>query len=179
MADEALRKKLDEMAEKHPRHEHTAIIQKLWLKHRHSIAVEPNSDQLTDFNCVVLSFGLQDDVDYRSIVHTHPGVYAGRDFMNYVLDRNLLTPVESEAARPNDMAVYFKDGGFTHTGRVMVNGTIVSKWGRGQIYRHALWEVPFSYGHEMRFFKTPELKTARDIFQAFAKTKGVEFMEEY
>lgn len=46
--------------------------------------------------------------------------------------------------------VYFDNGIAKHFGRI-VNGEIISKWGKGLIWKHPVFEVPISYGNIVKY----------------------------
>ena len=41
-------------------------------------------------------------------------------------------------------------------GLYMAPNLVLSKWGVGPLFRHALWDVPKSYGDALRYFKQPD-----------------------
>jgi hypothetical protein len=53
-------------------------------------------------------------------------------------------------------------------GEVANSTEVVSKWGLFPAYRHALWEVPASYGHEVKYFRKPNKAEALRLFEEFA-----------
>jgi len=51
----------------------------------------------------------------------------------------------------NDIViVYFNNSNPAHFAKI-ANNIITSKWGRGNVWRHGLWEVPLSYGDEVMY----------------------------
>lgn len=60
-----------------------------------------------------------------------------------------------------------------HAGLALDEQRVISKWGRGHLYEHELWEVPESYGICIRFFKQLPYEEALVYFVQFAKEKGI------
>jgi hypothetical protein len=52
-------------------------------------------------------------------------------------------------ARNGDVVLYFNDAGQLQHAGVIIDapGRIRSKWARGEVHEHDLWEVPLSYGN--------------------------------
>jgi len=48
------------------------------------------------------------------------------------------------------IVVYFNKNVPVHFGKID-NETIISKWGKGNVWRHELWQVPLSYGDTVKF----------------------------
>jgi len=101
-------------------------------------------------------------------------VYAGPGFAHWLLDQGLVDEVSPSAARQGDLLFYFDDEGrFTHAGLWVGNQRVVSKWGIGHLYEHGLFELPESYGTNVRFFKRLPYDKAYDLFKRFAQENGV------
>jgi hypothetical protein len=62
-----------------------------------------------------------------------------------------------------DLAVYLDNFGMIkHIGKVF-NGNIVSKWGmKGYLWRHGIWEVPNSYGIDVKYYSHLSQKLVAD-----------------
>jgi hypothetical protein len=54
-----------------------------------------------------------------------------------------------------------------HIGRTASGHGVVSKWGAGLLWEHDTWEVPASYGSNVRFFASPTWQTSQAQFLAF------------
>ncbi len=154
-----------------------------WQVHRQVIAVDDLRDQLPhsvtlvqeavisdprtfDFNCHAFTFGLHDLEDFWTIRHTSPLVWpTGR----FVCDRLLTTmmEIEASAARPGDLVLYFDAQRLAHSGRI-VDQSIESKWGTAHRWRHPALEVPLSFGHQLRWFRAPDLPTVAAAYLELA-----------
>jgi hypothetical protein len=47
-------------------------------------------------------------------------------------------------------------------------GEVLSKWGEFPVYQHGLWEVPASYGQDVKYFRLPNEEEVLRLFQEFA-----------
>lgn len=54
--------------------------------------------------------------------------------------------------RNDDLVLYFDEQIPTHAGLV-TESRVISKWGKGHIYKHGFLEVPASYGDTIRFYR--------------------------
>jgi hypothetical protein len=97
--------------------------------------------------------------------------------MHFLFEQNLLTSRALSDVRPGDLAVYLDNDRFCHVGRVKRMGRIESKWGLGQLYEHSLWEVPSSYGSQLRCFDGLDRREALGMFINYAKSKGLVFRD--
>ena len=53
----------------------------------------------------------------------------------------------------NAYAYYLDENdGFMHIGRVTSDGFIISKWGRGHVYKHLPYLTPYHYGNKIVFY---------------------------
>lgn len=76
--------------------------------------------------------------------------------------------------QPGDIAIYTLNNGLSqeesirHTGFVVENGYIESKWGvMKAIFRHPVWHVPSSYGNNIVYMRTKY--TGKELLQAIEK----------
>lgn len=124
------------------------------------------------FNCFAFAFGLSDDPTYRQIAAVEARVrnrrfFANSDFAAHMLRRCLTSPVSHRDTQPNDLAFYTAKGRIVHAARVVSPRRFRSKWGRGHLYDHGLWEVPNRYGHLVRFYSAIEFGAVRRGFADF------------
>ena len=52
------------------------------------------------------------------------------------------------------IVLYFEGDRITHSGRIN-RGVVISKWGAGHTWQHALWEVPTCYGSSVAYYQEP------------------------
>ena len=114
--------------------------------------------------------------EYLTIA-TYPGinVYSGAEFAQWLIDRGYLAEVLQANAAQGDFVTYFNGSHFKHIGILLDGQRVVSKWGEGHLYEHALWEVPESYGTGVQFFRSLAYEDAIEYFTHFAEEKGIPF----
>jgi hypothetical protein len=61
-------------------------------------------------------------------------------------------------------------GSRQHAGRIH-RDRVVSKWGRGQLWDHRLYEIPAHYGSDLQFFDEVPREIARGEFRDFARRR--------
>jgi hypothetical protein len=160
----ALRKALD-FPTGTSKSEHAAKVAALRVIHAHEIALCSEASLLT---CVPYALGIAEEPRYEAIARDFSGeIFAGSDFVNWLLRGRLM---EIGAPRPNCLALYFSDSSWKHMGVLIGQNRINSKWGTFPIYEHAFWEVPASYGDELRFFDAPE--NSLRAFIEYARTRA-------
>jgi len=120
--------------------------------------------------CVPYALKLTDDPAYEAIRHAHQDIYAGPEFMEWMIG-NLL--VELAAATLGCLICYFSNGHFKHVGIMLSADRVRSKWGVMPRYVHSIDEVPAAYGYCVRFFHCPTPTVAKAKFREFALRKGL------
>lgn len=122
------------------------------------------------------AFGFTESALYAEIARC-PGfdVFAGKDFIHWLLKHEYLCEHVLTKKKPGDLVIYFDDKTFQHIGLLRSNDRVESKWGKGQLYDHALFEVPSSYGATVKFFPRPSDDVLLKAFICFAKEQGVPF----
>ena len=171
----ALRHQLTEMTETAPVHEHPARIEALRPEHGHTIVVVESDFPIERYTCGVHAFYLIEDPTYVKIADCGLGrTFAGREFISFLLQNKLLSPRQSPTI-VGDLIVYFDGGTFQHVGRMKTDTRVVSKWGKGWLYEHGVWEVPSHYGQEIQYFVGPNEDASYELFIRYAESKGFQF----
>jgi hypothetical protein len=151
MEIDGLRKKLEEattgIPTRHP--ERIAALKKVYP---HKIAVQGNPNWIdTRTDCFLYVFRDKIAADlvemFESIVEDNPNLFKrigerliSEGFINLHEDRS-----------PDDeFVVYFHEKDIKHFGK-LVEDRVVSKWGRGLVWKHSLFEVPLSYGKRVMY----------------------------
>ena len=148
------------------------------LSNVHPHEIEPLDSQhpIGKYTCVVHAFCLVGDKTYEDVASFGIGrVYAGKEFMEFLLERRLLRELKACEAKANDLVIYFMNGEFRHVGRINAQGKVVSKWGVGGLYAHALFEVPISYGNEVKWYIGLDADQCFNLFIQYAKYNGFQF----
>jgi hypothetical protein len=80
--------------------------------------------------------------------------------------------------RPTDLVapgqkiiVYFRDGAPKHAG-VVNEQRVTSKWGNGQFFEHAVFEVPMTYGCESQCYSVESPLAIESAFFRYAEKRG-------
>lgn len=62
-----------------------------------------------------------------------------------------------DAPEKNDIIAYYLEGSkmpiIKHTGRYLGGGRVISKWTKGPIFEHGVFNVPSTYGDVVRFYR--------------------------
>lgn len=119
-------------------------------------------EEINESTCVTYALGFNGNAVYREIALTGP--FAGRQFMEWLIRQHL---TEFTSAKPGCLACYFSNGVWKHVGIVGANNRVVSQWGTFPVYEHELFEVPQSYGEQVRWFAKPENSVALQWFVQF------------
>jgi len=77
----------------------------------------------------------------------------------------LLQEVGPEQAEEGDHVLYFGQQ-LEHAGKVCA-GMVESKWGKGHLWQHGVYEVPQRYGDIVRFFRQVSREDAIAAFREF------------
>ena len=164
---------------------HARLLEKLKTTSGHSIRlVQTDPDQqfhLKEFNCFEYALNLVYSVEYAGICDFEEGMFrpigANDEFAIYLLDNKIISEIPESKAASSDLLMYFKDGKPTHAGKLN-RSMVISKWGKGLLLEHEVFEVPAVYGENVRYFRSLCLDDCEDAFVAYAKTKGRIFEEE-
>jgi hypothetical protein len=153
--------------------EQAAMLERLRGEYAHTIEILDSDHPIESYTCAVYAFHLVGDAVYREIADSGLGkTYAGRDFVEFAIKAQLLIECGNEEAIAGDFVIYLLEGHFGHIGLVQGEQRVLSKWGTGYLCEHSLWEVPCSYGLEVRFYRGPSVEDCFDIFVEYTKTRG-------
>lgn len=168
-----LRQRLQQVTDRDDISKHLELVESLKPKYKHSLLRVDFDAEVDRYTCAVYAFDLVDDPTYIEIATYGLGkTFAGREFVEYILDNSVLTKLGDSDQRSGHLAIYFDNGEFRHVGKVQNRNRIISKWGTGLLWEHDTWEVPVSYGNEVYFYAVPSTCTGPDLFCAYAATQG-------
>ncbi len=101
-------------------------------------------------------------------------IFPGSRFVRALVEKGCLREKVTPAsdAADGDILIYYRNGNPEHAGKWKDN-RVVSKWGSGptHIWDHNVYEVPESYGDEVRVFE-PEHDAVR-LYKIWAKANGI------
>jgi len=174
-----LRGKLEEVFEARDWSEYLALLAAATRDFPNGIALLDSPYPIERYTCVVHVFEFTEKLEFVAIASRGFNVIiAGPKFVQWLLEKGLLTEVGEAEAREGDMIIYFdEESQIKHAGLRRGNGRVESKWGKGGLFQHGLFEVPASYGTTVRFFRRVPWEEALEYFKRYAKEKGMLFLD--
>lgn len=163
-----LRELLEEMTGSLATELHPARLNEIALEAPHGISIlpPPFGETLEDFNCVMYALDLVGTIEDPS-GRPFGRFYADTQFLSSLIDAERIVQTgEIEGA----LVIWFDNGRVGHVGLAREPGRAVSKWGIGHLYEHGYFEIPKSYGSDVRFFEPLDSETA---FQLLTRYYGV------
>jgi hypothetical protein len=121
------------------------------------------------YNCFMYALALADSEDYAILTAqfrlTPQLTTFGADarFMRHLIQDRLLNEIPHECAVTNDIVVYSDNADLQHAGKLF-GLRVVSKWGDGLLWEHAIHEVPGIYGDSVAFYRHLSRKAAESAF---------------
>ena len=104
------------------------------------------------YRCYEFALNLADSKTYDRL---RRGLSARVDaeFVQTLVNTSVLKPLSQERAFPDGIVVYRNAGEVKHAGQI-ARDRVISKWGKGKLWEHALHEVPQTYGDTYEFYET-------------------------
>jgi len=172
-----LRHRISEVTKRSEIGEHKALLAGLARTCPHTVKLVAPKHRMRPvqplYTCFVFAFDLVDSLEYTRLASRPLAPFAGPAFVRHHLASGRLAEIERERAVYRDIAVYFASNGEpTHAGIVLSSETIMSKWGIGNLYEHALEHVPDTYGDLLRFFRGNTRDLALVSFLEFTHDEG-------
>jgi hypothetical protein len=147
---------------------HTRLLDERTRTHPHTVKLMSNPQGGT---CVAYAFELNHNPIYEAIREDFGRkIFAGRQFVEWMIRERL-----SEISQPavSSLVLYFSGSDWKHIGTVTAPDRVTSQWGTYPIYEHDVYEVPASYGDQVRFFEKPSPERALSDFLDYARYEGV------
>jgi len=146
------------------------LIKSLAAKYRAPISLvrEMKPGEL-QFNCYQHSFCLTDVESVSQIMRAYQYIFPGREFVQHLIATRLRQIAVSEA-QDGDHVLY---GGsqIEHAGTI-VQDSVESKWGKGHLWRHGLYDLPLRYGDTVSLLRRISKEDSIQAFLEYAKSKG-------
>lgn len=172
-----LRHQLHQITDNGAPETHPQLIQELGREFPHSIDVAQGSAPNDRYTCAMHAFDLVEDPEYIAITKAAPrDLFASPRFVERLIALGHLA--ELARPQPDALVVYLDGGAVKHIGRLLSETRVESKWGVGHLYYHGLFEVPSSYGSELRFFEPVDREFVLDRYVEYARENGVRFEDD-
>lgn len=161
-----LRQKLEELTQTHDLERQLILMRDLQKAFNHKIALKIKVDNNDDkkYNCFMHALDVSHSEEIKSILQSNEDIIFGTKFIQKLINSRILSPSQS-----GTIIVYFGDNKPIHAGKFSyANKRVISKWGKGHLWEHEIFEIPFTYGELFKLFNsiTPQLVTKE--FQEFA-----------
>lgn len=171
-----LRSAITDITEGSSVEEHVGLLEELRQRLGHTIRPVESQESLAGYTCAVHAFHLVANPTYVDVASFGLGrTFAGKDFVEFFMRTDTQHPIDEVATQPDDLVVYFNGDDFCHVGRLISPGRVLSKWGRGLLVVHGLWEVPTSYGTRVAYFRNLSPDASLDAFLRYAESQGFNF----
>lgn len=114
------------------------------------VILEEPPEENGNYNCFVFAFDLQEYApmlggtgwEYTRSLDTVVGVLIADAVLKKL-----------PAPQPEALVVYrMAVGSISHVGRVTPGGKVISKWSWGPLIKHALYDIPASYGDTVEYY---------------------------
>jgi len=119
------------------------------------------------YNCFAYALGIYARPDYQQLVDEtaeRKNALVDATFVGSLLKRGFITECAFAEMRSGDIALYSDDTKLQHAALVVASdGLCRSKWGPAELYEHGVWEVPSSYGDNLRVVR---LASPPDVIMA-------------
>jgi hypothetical protein len=174
MISQLLRRKLENITKNNSVDQQPRLIEALRKEIPHTIQIAVSELPIEKYTCIPYAFDLSNNPDYSEISKLGMGrVFASMDFVGYLLNKKSLAEKCQNGVTTNDIVLYFAQDNVMHAGKVVNIDRLISKWGIGNLYEHDLYEVPESYGNEVRFFRMLDKHKALELFLDYAEYQGI------
>ena len=166
--NDGLRRALFKITENFATDEHAALVAGLKRIYDHSIKVlkEPFSNA-HGYNCFMYALGIAAlPADVLQVARAD-NLFPDSSFLAFLIATRM-EEIDKSLAPNGTVVVYFEPPNPKHAG-LMKNGHVVSKWGIGLLWRHGLFEVPSSYGLNVRYFRPLSREVVLDVFYRYGE----------
>jgi hypothetical protein len=119
-----------------------------------------------NYNCYAFAFDLIDSEEYRNRTLRLKNVFPNSVFCHYLVS-NFLNEKEQKELKQGDYIIYFKDEVPSHAGKIFEQ-KILSKWGTGNLWLHDIYEVPSSFGDDVKFYIAENKLKLQELYKEWA-----------
>ncbi|MDD4980938.1 MAG: hypothetical protein PHC54_06715 [Candidatus Omnitrophica bacterium] len=154
--------------------EQKQLVARLLNTYKHSISLKieavPNNPSTFQYTCHMYSLDLVNSSEVEKIASRYKDIFPSAEFIIFLIQRNILKEKTWDERANGDIIIYFDQDKPVHSGKIYLN-KIVSKWGLANLWEHDIFEVPISYGNEVRVFASIQRSLSINAFIEFSKTK--------
>lgn len=163
-----LRQKLHDLTFDDALEQHVIRLEALQHTKPHTVKLVRIAEKRKDrYNCFMYALNVVGIKEIEDLLSTRIFTLKfGSEFMQDLFQKGLVSE-----DKHGTVAVYFDGPTPTHAGAV-AKGRVTSKWGMGNLWEHEVWEVPSSYGNNVRFVRIADPKAITQAFQHFAENGG-------
>jgi hypothetical protein len=153
-------------------------LQQLSRKLKHSIEVLdwPGDPKLC--TCGMYVFEFQKWGRYYEFAEQD--ILADSQFYTWAIKNHHLKIISNQNAPVGSLVNYCKTEfpypGWKHVAILIAADRVESKWGKGILCRHSLWEVPNSYGAAVDFFEPLDHDFAQRIFEQYVHEEWPQYV---
>ena|GEM_PF-1956200 len=134
---------------------------------------DPRKPEADRYNSFGFALDLADSERHIAVATHFRNIHADNVFVIYLLKNGGLEEVQPESLHKGDIVIYFHNADPTHAGKIF-GDRVISKWGLGNLWEHALFEIPASYGTDVRYFRALGAGPAETAFLKYAQSRGVQ-----
>jgi hypothetical protein len=147
-------------------------VAELSNSHPHTVRLhtECSAPKYEERNCFMFALDIEADAIRDKVLLS---IFCGSEFVSVFVEKCRLRERTAPSDAVNgDIVIYCHDGNPKHAGK-WADNRVISKWGSGptHIWDHGVYEVPESYGDEVRVFRP--VRDATRFYVAWAKAKGL------
>ena len=134
---------------------------------------DPRKPAADRYNSFGFALDLADSERHIAVATHFRNIHSDNAFVSHLLKNGGLEEIQTDALHKGDVVIYFHNADPAHAGKVF-GDRVISKWGLGNLWEHALFEIPVSYGTDVRYFRALGAGPAEAAFLKYAQSRGVQ-----
>lgn len=161
-----LRQKLQKLTQCEDLEKQLVLMANLQKEFNHHIKLQRKINCKNDkkYNCFMYALDVSHSEEIKSILQSNEDIAFGTKFIQRLVNSGILPRSQS-----GSIIVYFEDNKPVHAGKFSHgNKRVISKWGKGHLWEHEIFEIPFTYGKLFKLFNLIPRQLVIKKFQEFA-----------
>lgn len=145
-----LRHKLDKLTQCHDLEKQLILMHDLQKKFNHHIKLQIKVDgnDAIKYNCFMYALNVSQSEEVKNALQLNEDSSFGTKFIHGLINNRILLPNKS-----GTVVIYFKHNKPVHAGKFShIYKRVISKWGKGHLWEHDIFEVPYLYGNLLKLF---------------------------